>query len=155
MVHELHVYELDDVLYKATKPEGALSSWFYDVKSLEDFGFPGSDTRWNLEAIIQARRASQYPGTRVVVLTGRPDYPKMRHHIVSMLKNSGVDFDEVVCKPVTTSLPVSEFKAHWIRNEVVKWKAQRVVIADSSEGAVFEIRRMLEPLGVQLDEKRV
>ena len=107
---ELHVFELDGVLYDSQPPAGAPSSWLLSAHSLAGHGQPGFDTKWLLEGVVQARRSILNPSVVTVLLTGRPLHVEMAKAIRTLLRLADLHFDHVQLKPVSLPVPTPTYK---------------------------------------------
>lgn len=108
---EMVVIDFDGTLYNSPRPLLEYPGWWHSAKSLEGFGEPGWDPKWNLPVLIEARRALQSPWTRVVLVTARPQHAEMKTIILSMLTAADLRFHSVQLKPPFSTLSTPQFKA--------------------------------------------
>jgi len=108
---ELVVVDFDGTLYNSPQPLLGNSGWWYSAKSLEGFGEPGWDPKWNLPVLIETRRALQSPWTRTVLISTRPQHVEMQSMINGMLVSADLKFHLVQLKPPVSTLSDASFKA--------------------------------------------
>lgn len=103
MVTELHIYDFDGTLFRAPdRPDWwGSASWFYEPISLNPPCVPlrpGGDW-WIPSAIRAAKRSISRPDVYAVLCTGRTLKSSHRYRVPEMLKQVGLDFDEVLLNP--------------------------------------------------------
>jgi DNA-binding ferritin-like protein len=98
MPRELHVFDFDGTLFRSPEPpEGFKGSWWWSDVSLSPPCVPLEPTGdWWVEDTVNAARASiDNPDVYTVMMTGRPDRSGFRMLIPTLLRQQGLDFDEV------------------------------------------------------------
>ena len=112
---EIVIWDLDDVLYVSQPVPAENPSWWFSAQSLSEHGSPGFDPRWNLQAVVLARRGVSTAGVRTALLTGRPQHREMEQVFRRMLGSADLHFDHLQLKPVTLELPTPDYKAAVVR----------------------------------------
>lgn len=116
---KLAILDFDGTLYSSPGPPDVWSapSWYFQPKSLGEWGPPGFDPRWILPVLTEARRHSFDPETKLVVLTARTHTNPMVDIIRKMLAAADLNVSEVKLRPLLFSGSDARFKA----NAVAKW----------------------------------
>lgn len=107
---ELVVFDFDGTLYRSPSPPPGHLTWPFQVYSLDGWGLPGFDRRWNLNAISAGRQANN-SGAMVAILTARPDYAAMRSRIEEMAAATGLAWSAIQLRPVYYVGSHAAFKA--------------------------------------------
>lgn len=128
---ELHAYDLDYTLYDSPRPVNGDPAWYFHAHSLEGWQPPGFDRRWILPTLMEARRSSNNPLARTVILTARPDHRPMRRVVEPLVWSTGIKWDAICLKPVMSVMTDAEYKARVLRRWVQAWPTlQKVVLYD-------------------------
>lgn len=134
--NELHVFDLDDTLYR--------------VSTSVRWGPPGFDKNWILPVLSEARRSLQNAHAVTALLTGRPDNPIMRKVVLSMLDTAGLHFDRVQLKPLglaTTKNPL--YKAFAVKQWLLELSTiDKVVLFDDDVENLAEVCGAVESMGI-------
>jgi len=103
---ELHIYDFDGTLFRSPEPpewwdKKALGNWFVSNVSLgRPFlaDVPPSNA-WIQSVVAEAKDSIANPNVWAVMCTGRVGTGSMDYRIAELLKNKGLDFDEVYLNP--------------------------------------------------------
>ena len=102
----LHFYDFDGTLFRSPhKPAIWKGDWWSSVESLMPPCVPdkpGSDW-WVGSTVSAAKRSISNPDVWAVMMTGRSEQTGLRYRIPELLKQKGLNFDEVHLSPVGDS----------------------------------------------------
>jgi hypothetical protein len=144
----LVIADFDGTLYRSPEPPVPDPSWWYHARSLDGYGPPGFDFKWILDVVIPMRKASQSPGVRTALLTGRTAHSEMKRRVGTMLGLADLTFDYYQFKPVTMRAPNADFKAgvvqRWLLME--PWVEHVILYEDRPEN-LAAVGRMVQRLG--------
>ena len=96
---ELHLYDFDGTLFRSpVRPDWwGKRSWWVEPESLGPPCVPlkpGSDW-WISSTVRDAKRSISDPNVWAILCTGRADTGSLRYRVAELLKQKGLDFDEV------------------------------------------------------------
>jgi hypothetical protein len=144
---ELLIFDFDGTLYHSPKAPEGHTTWPFQVYSLDGWGPPGFDRRWNLTAINAARHA-QNQGAVLAILTARPDYAAMRSRLEEMLHSTGLNWNIVQLRPVYAAGTHAAFKAHVVQSWLSQMPHIRAVsFWEDSEVNLEAVRPVVETSG--------
>ena len=97
-MYELHFYDFDGTLFRSPYPPAGWSGgWWNEVDSLVPPCVPDkpSSEWWIGNVVSQAKRSIANPNVYAVMATGRPAGSALRYRVPELLKQKGLNFDEV------------------------------------------------------------
>jgi hypothetical protein len=145
---ELHVFDLDDTLYRSPRPPTPDPTWWYHAHSFGTPGLPGFDGRWILPTLMTARSVSCRAGVVTAVLTSRVDHTAMRHAVVDLLTKTAVPWDFIRLRPPYPFEPGPVYKA----SSVAAWLEQipsikLVTMHDDQEAMLMAVEHSVRRTG--------
>jgi hypothetical protein len=153
----LEVFDFDNTLFRSPEkpagwPEG--KGWWGRPESLEAPCVPEQpdESWWNAEVAAEARRAIDDPDTLAVLMTGRL-VKRFTGRVTDLLRQAGLDFDEVHLTPGGGTLP---FKLSMILRILEQnTEIEHVTIWDDREEHMPEFARVLAETGIPYDLRLV
>jgi len=146
---ELVVFDFDVTLYNTSGSSAEQNpALWHSAKSLSGVGEPGWDTRWNLPVVVHARRASQSPWTRTVLLSARPRTSEMETALRTSLTGADLHFFRIILKPVTLAATTTAFKTMSVQRLLLETPSiERVSMFDDKEDQLQAVRLVVEAQG--------
>lgn len=116
---ELHIFDFDGTLFKSPRPpkswDKGTGAWFGDPTTLDHPFVPekAPSRYWNGPVVAKARKSISNPNVLAVMMTGRKALPQFRYRVAELLKQQGLNFDEVHLN--TGGGSTATFKAMMVR----------------------------------------
>ncbi len=154
---ELHLYDFDGTLFRSPdRPDGwaASKSWAYDPQSLDYPCIPrkpGTEW-WNSSVVNSARQSIADSDVYTVMATGRAD-SRFRWVVPELLKNKGLDFDEVHLNPGGDT---GAFKRKLLQRTLARYSfIDTVRIWDDQAELIASYVKMIEGMGLTVDSTHI
>ena len=148
----LHIFDFDQTLFKSPSPPVWWSSkkhgfWWNLVPSLGRPFIPDNGAGyWKEDVVREAKMSISDRGTWAVVCTGRPDIPSMAYRVAELLKDKGLDFNEVFLKP--ENMDTADFKARKVFALIQKHGFQSVEMWDDDADNLRAVEKVCVRVGV-------
>jgi hypothetical protein len=127
----LYVFDFDGTLYNSPRGAGLDPTFYLHARSLDGYGPPGFDPRWQLDMVKLARRAKLDPRAKTLLVTARPHHNAMVTRVRAMLDEADLAFDGMHFKPLLPVRRADGYKADVVRVWVVRHPTiKKVVLYD-------------------------
>lgn len=149
---ELHLYDFDGTLFRSPyEPVAWDGDWWNDTSSLNPPCVPETpdSSWWNSQVVSQARSSIADPDVWAVLLTGRQDRSGFRFRIPELLRQAGLNFDQVGLAPPSGTIA-------WKKQTLAKLIAthpqvDRVQIWDDRPSHLREFEMVAQRMGVEIE----
>lgn len=151
---ELWLFDFDGTLYSSTDPPGGLDKiakrlWLMQPASLNGWGPPSSDPRWDRAVVESVRRGNRRPDVVTVLLTARKGFPPLVHRIKEMLAAAGATMDHYAFKPILWPEEAREYKATVLADLLRRYpQARKVVLWDDEPDNIIWVGAEAERHGL-------
>ena len=151
MADELHLFDFDGTLFRSPDPPPwwDKGSWAYHPQSMDPPCVPArpGPEWWISSAVAAAKRAIGNPDVYAVLATGRAD-KKFRWRVPELLKQKGLNFDEVHLNP---GKDTGAFKRALLTKVLKRYPNIEVVrMWDDRKDLLAGYAKMLEGMGYEV-----
>jgi hypothetical protein len=150
-VPELHVYDFDGTLFRSPDkpawwPKGTF--WIKHPASLDEPCVPlkpGNDF-WIAATVADAKKSIANPDVLAILVTGRIDNSFARYRVPELLKQKGLNFDQV---HLSSSTDTAAFKMNVMRPLIKRHDIEVVQIWEDHTSNLNKFIKMVEDMGVK------
>lgn len=151
---ELHIYDFDQTLFRSPESpdwwkQKTHGFWWDQSVSLEEDFIEGSS--WKDAVVRSAKESISNPNVYAVLCTGRSNKGDIRYRVAELLKQKGLDFDEVFLKP-NNKMDTSVFKSKVAGALLLKHTdITRVVMWDDDADNLKAVQAVCRKGGVEFE----
>lgn len=115
-IRKINVFDFDDTIFKSSKVPKDWNNrkkgyWWNSSDSLHQSAYENDlESNWILDTVSAIRESMSDPESLTILCTARLDKPDVKFQINSMLREKGLEFDNIFFKPRKKRVSSSQYK---------------------------------------------